>query len=476
MTLNFYERIHRTLLENPDQESIIWPNTDQTDSVYTNRVILDRVATVRQVLSQQGIVSGQSVLLAVPVSFDLIGSLLAIMALGAIPVLPPAGSSLWGVLLLMRRHGSKAVIVAKRPPAFIQLIANWLDILILTPTTHSGASITWLPPQTVDPNQPALISHSSGSTGQPKAIWRSHRVLLAQHEALSRSFPAWPGQRDFPLFPNILLHNLATGTVSILPDLPRFALTRIDPARIVQQIIRQRVQTLTGNVYYFVNLLAYLQTHPHPFPQVRAVGVGGSPVPERLAQALKATFAGAEVYIIYGSSEAEPIAIRTVGSGPENPRLGYVVGLIHPSIQVRIRPTDTLRFADETTQPMGEIEVKGAHVATDTTDWLATGDYGYLNPAGQLVLTGRRGNAQLHGGVGHYQIEHTLLAVAGVEQAAARATETGFAVYVQGSTNEADLRRLLADQFPADLIEQIQFRDTLPVDARHHSKIRYDAL
>ena len=70
------------------------------------------------------------------------------------------------------------------------------------------------------PNQPALIAHTSGSTGQPKQIVRTHAVLSAQHAVLKAVFPPWPGQQDFPLFPNVLLHNLASGAASILPKVP----------------------------------------------------------------------------------------------------------------------------------------------------------------------------------------------------------------------------------------------------------------
>ena len=477
MVTNFYECIYQKLIDNPDQALLIWPDqSTHVGNTYTGRAILDRVAAIRNELLKRDVQPGQRVLLAMPVTFDLICALLAIMALGAIAVLPPAASSPRTLLLLATRKDIGAVVSQRIISLSFRRLAKWFGILLVDTEGIIGSASVWHPPQPVDPEQPALISHSSGSTGKAKSIRRSHRVLLAQHQALNWAFPPWPGQRDFPLFPNILLHNLASGTVSILPDLPGFDVTQMEPDRIVKQLIGHDVQTLTGNVYYFRNLLGHLKTQPIIFSNVRAVGIGGSPVDELLAHSLKQFFVQADVYIIYGSSEAEPIAIRKVGPDRWPARAGYGVGIIHPSIRVNIRALGVLSFATGTSYVVGEIEVKGAHVATPGANWLPTGDFGYLDEENGLFLTGRTGNERIHQGVQHYQVEHVLLSVAGVERVAARSNEAGFTLYIEGDPAETDLWNVLAEVFPPGIVNQIQFRKELPVDARHHSKIRYEQL
>ncbi|MBC8084394.1 MAG: AMP-binding protein, partial [Hymenobacter sp.] len=323
--------------------------------------------------------------------------------------------------------------------------------------------------------QAALISHSSGSTGAAKAIWRSHQVLRAQHEAIKTVFPPWPGQRDFPLFPNVLLHNLAAGVVSVLPAVPWADLQQLDPARLVAQLGRERVQTLTGNVFYFGALLAYLRQQPVPLPEVVAVGIGGSPVPEPLARELQRVVPQAAIHIIYGSSEAEPIAVRRVGPAPANPLAGYCVGSILAGLTWRIEPLGRLRRGPAAGREVGELWVQGAHVAAASGQWLRTGDYGYV-AEGQLFLTGRQGNERLHQGVQHYQLEHLLYHLPGVERVAARADAAGFTLFVQGSVAPAAIRELVAKNFPAVVCLAVHLRPALPVDARHHSKILYEQL
>lgn len=477
MDTNFFEHIHRTLLQYPEQVFVVWPASGRKDAAptsHTGQAILGRVQAMREALATTPVQPAEAVLLALPVGMDLLCALLAVMALGAVPVLPPAAASPKGLLHLVRQVRIRTV-VTQRPARLATRCVAWVfgvQMTAIGPVGSRAAAAGAAAP--VPKGQAALVSHTSGSTGQPKAIHRSHGVLLAQHQALKAVFPPWAGQRDFPLFPNILLHNLAAGVVSILPDVPGTG--PLVPARLVQQLVQERVQTLTGNVAYFAALLGYLRQHPVRLPDVVGIGIGGSPVPEPLVQALLRYFPSAAVYIIYGSSEAEPIAVRRVSADPANPGAGYCVGAVHPALECRIRPVGQLRRGADAGQDVGEIQVRGPHVASSPPgQWLNTGDYGYL-AGGQLFLTGRQGNERLHHGVQHYQVEHVLYHLPGVERVAARADATGFTLFVEGSATRQAIAAELASVFPANLCRALHFRTHLPVDARHHSKILYDQL
>jgi acyl-coenzyme A synthetase/AMP-(fatty) acid ligase len=477
METNFAQHIYDQLLLHPDAERIVWSESEESMRRYTAAEILSRISVLRAGLEISGLQPGQSVLLAVPVSFDAICSLLAVMAAGTIPVLPPAGVTPKLLLQLALRGRFNQMLTLQQMPFWVRTALRLFSIRPLAIESISPIPPPdLLPPRKVDSEQSALVSHSSGSTGTAKAIHRSHRVLEAQHQALLQAFPPWAGQRDFPLFPNVLLHNLAVGTISILPNLPQFKLAALKPVFIAAQLQKEQIDTLTGNVFYFRELLSYSAEKKICFPGVKAVGIGGSPVPEHLAQELKNIFPEADIYIIYGSSEAEPIAIRKVGDEVWNPRNGYLVGAAHPAVQVQFRKMETLILADGTERTAGEIGVQGAHVAVAGTDWLWTGDWGYLDADGQLVLTGRQGNQMPHKGIQHYQIEHLLSSAPGVKRVAARTEAAHFSLYVEGTPALTDLEQTLAAHFPAHLIRNIHFRDSLPVDVRHLSKIRYNDL
>jgi acyl-coenzyme A synthetase/AMP-(fatty) acid ligase len=475
MLINFFSIIYQTLQQNRQNELIVWPSSPGVSKSYTGKELLQKVAASRAVLLSKGVNASQAVLLAVPVSVDLICALLAVQSIGAVPVLPPASESGTGILKLIKEQGIRFVLVADKL-GFMKAVVSFLGKFKFVILSRTALLDKFIDTVNVPPEQAALISHSSGSTGNPKAVFRSHRVLLAQHHLLKEVFPLWPDQIDFPLFPNILLHNLAAGVKSVMPHISGFKLNELDPALVVDQLVNNKVQTLTGNVYYFTNILAYLRKNRISFPRVRSIGIGGSPVPEILATSLKIFFINADVYIIYGSSEAEPIAVRKVIGEPMDPMAGYKVGKANKNLQLEISQLGEVLVANKI-YSVGEIKVKGTHVAVANIDsMLATGDYGYLNEQNEIYLTGRKGNETIKNHIQHYQLEHLLLNDERVEKAAAIAVDDGFSIFVQGDITGEEILVLLGKQVSINIIKSINKRDNIPVDTRHLSKILYDKV
>lgn len=473
--LNFYSHIHQTLTAQGDQPLVVWPQEGNLPPLsFTGKEIHLKVSAYRAALKK--IRPGDKVLLLLAVDMDMVCGLLAVQSMGAVPVLPPSKPSLKSIWSIVFQQGTRAIFVNREVPRIGSLLAALAGRPIIRAGGLTAGTSDWQPAP-VHPDQPALISHTSGSTRQSKAVYRSHRVLTAQHEALKEVFPPWPGQRDFPLFPNIILHNLACGTTSILPPIKGFRLEALAPSVVVDQMVQQQVETMTGNVYYFRRLAQHLAKHPQPFPSLRAVGIGGSPVPELLLGHLKRLFPSASCYVIYGSSEAEPISVRKVSGPPPHPLQGFAVGEVYKGLEIRMDPIGSIRIPGGEEYPTGEIRVKGAHVAATTEKgWHGTGDYGYFGKDGQLYLTGRRGNEAIHGGLQHYQVEHLLLHTPGVEQAAARSGEQGFTVYVQGTVEKSAIRELLDTHIPPGIINRIEIVAQVPMDSRHFSKVLYEKL
>ena len=414
------------------------------------------------------------------------------MAQGLTPVIPPSNISFKNFIKILKEQKIKGIVWQK--PTFLKkiiskIVGKFFKINIINVTNIIGIIDTKnnpaVPIQEVLKTQTALISYSSGSTGKHKAVFRSHQVLLAQHLAIKAIFPPFQNQIDFPLFPNVLLHNLIVGVPSVMPTISKFDLQKVNMKIICAQIQKEKISSMTGNVFYFTKMVQYLKQTPLKLLTVKAIGIGGSPVSEKLVFELKAIFENATIYVIYGSSEAEPIAVREINDASyqqEKPMKGFCVGKVSEGLEIKIEP----KIMGEI---MGEIYVKGNHVATkDNQEWFRTGDFGYQDENGTLFLTGRKGNEKVISGVQHYLIEHLLLCTENIQQVAAIAKETKaaacFDIYVVAdiaanttvNDTENKIKEVLYQHFDKSIIGEIFFKTTLPTDRRHHSKILYQQL
>lgn len=467
MTANFFAQIFPQLQYQPLKKLIQWPFFPQWQ---TSAELLDSISHIRFRLRIMGFTPGMSFLILLKPGPDLAAGLLALFAEGHTAITPPAGARPRDLLRLVRSHAPAGALIQGPVSSALRFLGWIFSLKIITfPLTASEGQIIDEGVKVAE-NQTALLSHSSGSTGEPKAIRRSHAVLAAQHAVLTRVFPPWEGQVDFPLFPNVLLHNLALGRATVLPDIPGWDVRQMNPETVLRQVTDQQVSSMTGNVFFFRRLLSWLDAHPAEFPMVQAIGIGGSPVPEHLAARLRSYFTRARIAFIYGATEAEPICVRWFGTPSASPESGYDAGPFVPGLEWRIRE-------NELSSPYGMLEVKGPHVAAAAPDgWHSTGDFGRVMPNGHLVLTGRSGNERTHAGIMHYQIEHSLSHCPGVIQAAARSGKEGFTVYFTGNATGRPVQAWLKSRFPQLPVSAILPVENLPVDARHFSKILYGKL
>lgn len=430
---------------------------------YTHLQLSQRVSAIARTLK-----AGERYL---PGDSDLDAALtmaLGCMHAGAVAVFPPAGLSPWALGALLQKQKINAFICTKPPKMILRLISLLSGRPILRVNLDEKAPL--MAPSSPPGEGLALVSYSSGSTGNPTPKYRSHASLIAQHLAIKKAFPPYSGQRDSPLFPNVLLHNLAVGVPTFLSPAAGKNLLEFEPEQAWHWLIEKRITSLTANRYFIERLHFWAQSLRKQAPELRDVGLGGSPIPEKSLAAARALFPNARIFVIYGATEAEPIALREWKESYP-PEAGYAVGKPVEEIELRLDDCQSVRSPWGPKQA-GAISLRGVHVNAPKGQWLATGDYGYLHED-QLFLTGRAGNHQVHDGWMHYQLEHALINHPAIEQAAAIAREDSFQLYYQGALDLASCRSLL----PPDCAGlKISKGRQLPVDPRHFSKVLYRKL
>jgi olefin beta-lactone synthetase len=469
----------------------------------------ERVASAGGGLSAAGVRAGDRVLVFVPMSVDLYVMLLGTLHAGAVPVFVDAWADRRRLAAAVRAAAPAAFIGSRRALLLRLLSAEVRRIpRVYTPrsgalTRHAGEPIA-----PVEDDAPALVTFTTGSTGAPKATERSHAFLLAQHRALASHLAAHDDDVDMPTLPVFVLNNLALGVPSVIPDADPRRPADIDPRRVHRQMVREGVTTSSGSPAFYERLAAWCERTGDTLP-LRALFTGGAPVLPPLAKRLQAVVRGT-AHVVYGSTEAEPIAGITANEmvALHGVADGVCVGRPVRDIQLRlVRPHDgpiSLSHSGwgewDAGDAAGEIVVAGAHVLrgyvgdpeadrrnkiTDgATVWHRTGDAARFDQEGRLWLLGRIRERVERNGVVWWPLpaEVRALDVKGVTHAAyigASDVQRGKrAVLVV----EADPRRVLElepalraalDPWP---IDELRVVHRIPRDPRHASKTDVETL
>jgi acyl-CoA synthetase (AMP-forming)/AMP-acid ligase II len=476
---------------------------------------------VAALLQKAGLRAGDAALIFHAMSAELYAVLLGVFRLGAVAMFldPSAGKE--HVERCCELQAPRALIAGPK--------AHWLRLLsralrriplkfVIGPWLPGAVSLEqarrFAPLDTCElcePETSALLTFTSGSTGQPKAAVRTHGFLLAQHRVLERHLKLAPGEVDLTTLPIFLLANLASGVTSVIPDADLRQPGLINGGPVLRQMQRLRVTRAAGSPALFERLWEAREQVPGALAGLGKVYTGGAPVFPRLLLRLQEAAPEAEVEAVYGSTEAEPIAHLSANEVTGEARSemlcgrGLLAGAPIPEIQIAIirdqwgnllgslteEAFQSLRQPPE--QP-GEIVVAGDHVLkgylrgqgdeetkfkVGETVWHRTGDAGCFDAQGRLWLLGRCSAkiADEHGELYPFAVECVAQEQPGVRRAALVALDGQrvLAVEPEGSFTESSQHRLLETLSWAHL-NDVRVIPRLPVDARHNAKIDYPKL
>ena len=248
-------------------------------------------------------------------------------------------------------------------------------------------------PATVDPDAPAFVCYTSGTTSDAKGVVHSHRTFLAE----LRQGAALRGPAD-PAMVKVQggLSGAPVGHVGgmlmlfgpIVAGSGLNLLDRWDPGLVLRTMAAEHLTSGSGATFFLTSLL----DHPEFDPAVHApllahVGMGGAPIPAEVAR--RATELGISLTRSYGSTE-HPSITGSSHDDPEHVRL-YTDGAPLPGVDLRLVDEDG---RDVPVGTPGEILSRGPErfvgyvdpaltaAAIDADGWYATGDVGVLDERG----------------------------------------------------------------------------------------------
>lgn len=335
---------------------------------------------------------------------------------------------------------------------------------------------------------PAIISFSSGTSGLPKSIIRTHQILESQFNALKKHILQIPGRSMCTNFPVVILLNLGLGIPTYISSNIRMSnLSKSNIPGLYEELSGKNISQWAFSPYLLRQLAAYVISQHKKVLAPKRILTGGSPVFPAYIDAIRKAVSYTDFIVLYGSSEAEPIA-HCHAEDILKHHAGGVTGLYAGTIDKHTRCMIIDKTVDELTvcnhgQP-GEILVTGDHVVKSYFNsqqaytknkvkhhgeiWHCIGDHGFLTPKGELVLTGAP--AYKHKDLCQSEIEIRLAAIPGVEFGTL-IHGTAF-IQLTNAKHANEVKAIIERDFKPKAVKFIK----MPLDRRHNGKIKYNAL
>jgi olefin beta-lactone synthetase len=518
--MNVTEILRRHAADVPDAVALIDRHRGRSRSV-TYRQLEKSVGRTAALLRKSGLQPGDAVLLLSPMSVELYLALAAILRCGMTAMFLDPSAGRRSIDRCCELLPPQALIASSRAHLLralspgLRRIPRMFSIGRRIPRAcalEGAANLPYEP--AVEPcneHTPALVSFTSGSTGEPKGAVRTHGFLLAQHRAVEQALALSPGQVELVTLPIFVLANLASRVTSVIADADLRRPGEINAGPMLDQLQRHAADRVVGSPALFERVVTHCEQHNIELPTLQQVFTGGGPVSATLLERLQRIAPAADITAVYGSTEAEPIStLRLVEIGPvDREAMGRGEGLLAgrpvDSLSVRIMedqwgapvgPFSNGEFARLCRPPRraGEIVVSGEHVLpgylhgeeesetkfrVDGTVWHRTGDAGCFDESERLWLLGRCA-ARVEDGRGTLYplgVEQAALREPGIQRAAmtSHRGQRVLAVTLKERGAPPDLTSLLETLSFAD-VDAIRVLKRIPVDRRHNSKIDYPAL
>ena len=283
-----------------------------------------------------------------------------------------------------------------------------------------------------DPNAPALIVYTSGTTGPPKGAVLPRRAIASNLDALADAW-AWTDldvvAHGLPLFH---VHGLVVG---ILGPLRRGGTAvhtgRFSPDAIGMALAHHGATVVFGVPTMYRRLADAAEVNPElaeALGGARLLVSGSAPLPRAEHERLHA-LTGRGVLERYGMTETLMNTALRADSEPAPGTVGPAVA----GVDLRLVDDDGEAINGDDDETIGEIEVRGPNLFTgylnrpDATAetmrgaWFATGDMATRDARGYIRIVGRRATDLIKSGgykIGAGEIEAALREHPGVEDAA----------------------------------------------------------
>ncbi len=303
----------------------------------------------------------------------------------------------------------------------------------------------------LEPEELAALLYTSGTTGLPKGVMLSSKNIMTNVLQIASLLGKPADERILGVLP--LFHSFAQNTcvwASIFYGITIILVPKIERRYILESL--QHKPTIFLGVPALYGLICLMKTAP--INSVRLFVSGGDAMPDKIRAAFGLIYRR-KIVNGYGLTETTPVISANLD---DETVPASNVG--RPLVGIECVARDE-HDVDLPQDKIGVLWVKGDNVmlgyynAQESTDkilkngWLNTGDLGYIDAKGRVVITGREKDLIIHKGFNIYpqEIENVILSYPNAIRAGVvgRLDEDGEVpvAFVQLRSHEADCEKRL---------------------------------
>ena len=400
-----------------------------------NTAFARSVAGLAQRFGVLGVIPGDTVAAMLPNCAEMVITMFAAWSVGA--ALTPVNPALTDdeVLYQLQDSGSVLLVGDQRAASLAEasdtrymladsIFATSSDIDTTDPS-QSPTTASAPQPRAARADDFALVIYTSGTTGRPKGVLLDHANLSAMSTSLIEQLRLSAADTSLLVLPLFHTNGLVVSVLSTLRAGGNVVIAPSFSVGTFWDLVETHRPTYFSAVPTIYALLQAHTTRRVDTSSLRFAICGAAPMPPELITTFEQQFS---IPIVegYGLSEGTVASTLNPVDGPRKPG---TVGITLPGQELAIMDAHGVPLPAGTP---GEVVIRGANVmrgylgqpdvtATVVRDgWLHTGDVGYFDSEGYLILVDRIKDMIIRGGENIYpkEIEDVLYRHPGVLEAA----------------------------------------------------------
>jgi acyl-CoA synthetase (AMP-forming)/AMP-acid ligase II/acyl carrier protein len=466
-----YHSLASQALQSPDAIALLAPDRPPLSYAQLLAHLDDSIKT----LNALGLGRGDRVAIVLPNGAEMVTTFLAVSACATSAPLNPAYRAPEFDFYLSDLNAKALILQAGiDSPAREVAAAHQIPVIELVPMPEGAAGMFKLvgsaiaPTSTglAEPEDVALVLHTSGTTSRPKIVPLTQANLSASAQNIQATLNLQPSDRCLNVMPLFHIHGLIAAVLASLTSGASVVCTPgFQATQFLEWLAAFRPTWYSAVPTMHQAILTAVGRHLVGDNHLRLIRSSSSALPPQVMTALEQAFQ-APVIEAYGMTEAtHQIASNPLPPLTRKPRsVGLAAG---PKVAI-MDAAGNLLAAEQ----LGEIVIQGGNVtqgyeanpqANATAfdqGWFRTGDQGFLDQDGYLFLTGRLKELINRGGekISPREIDEVLLDHPAIAQAVAFAVthstlgeDVAAAVVLRSGAvvNEAELRAFVADRLAA---------------------------